>query len=187
MATADRPAFWKFPWIVKGPLIGGLALLLIAMALVAARWQFLATASHATATVSAVTLEAMQDNSPGYRISVSFRDPARGLVTVRSSVVSSSTSWRVGDQVGVDYPAGEPEQALIATFVDRWLAPLVIGGIAMVALIIGGCGAWMMGRPETRIRRVGNAVVGMSWQRGATFEMPPPDTAAPPPGERPQR
>jgi hypothetical protein len=178
---ADISTLWRFPWIVKGALLAGIALLLLAMGLLAAQWQFLATAEHRTGTVSALNREAMEDNGVGYRMSVTFRDAGRNLVTVRSSVVSSATSWRVGDAVGVDYPAGRPQDAVIATFVDRWLAPLVVGGIAAVALVIGGVGAWMAGQPGTRVHRVGNAVVGMSWGSASTMDIPAAGRARPDP------
>jgi hypothetical protein len=88
----------------------------------------------------------------------------------------------VGDAVGVDYPANQPQDAVIATFVDRWLPALVIGGIATVALLIGGIGLWMVGRPDKRVQRVGNAVVGMSWERDLTGQSPAADgTKADPP------
>lgn len=177
MLTAGTSTLWRLPWIVKGPLLGGTALLLLAMALVAARLQFLATAEHRTGIVSALNRESMQDNGEGYRMSVTFRDAGRNMVTVQSSVVSSATSWRVGDVVGVDYPTNQPQDAVIATFVDRWLAPLVIGGIATVALVLGGIGFWMAGRSETRVHRVGNAVVGMSWQRRSTVQISTADAA----------
>jgi hypothetical protein len=182
MLTADTSTLWRLPWIVKGPLLAGTALLLLAMALFAARLQFLATAEHRTGIVSALKREAMQDNGEGYRMSVTFRDAGRNMVTVDSSVVSSATSWRVGDAVGVDYPANQPQDAVIATFVDRWLPALVIGGIATVALLIGGIGLWMVGRPDKRVQRVGNAVVGMSWERDLTGQSPAADgTKADPP------
>ena len=178
---ADISTLWRFPWIVKGALLAGIALLLLAMGLLAAQWQFLATAEHRTGTVSALNREAMEDNGVGYRMSVTFRDAGRNLLTVRSSVVSSATSWRVGDAVGVDYPAGRPQDAVIATFVDRWLAPLVVGGIAAVALVIGGVGAWMARRPGTRVHRVGDAVVGMSWGSASTMDIPAAERTRPDP------
>ena len=173
MENADGLSLRRIPWMIKVLLFVGGGLFALATILIVLRWQFLASAQHEMAIVSAVNREAMDDQGDGYRISATFRDRGQGMVTVRSSVVSSSNSWRVGDAVAVDYPVGQPEKAVIATFVDRWLGPLVVGGIGFVFLVIGGAGFWMAHQPGTRIHKVGNNVVGMSWNAPTATDDPP--------------
>jgi hypothetical protein len=167
----------RTPWLIKGVVLLGAGLLAFALVLAIGRWRFLASSERAAGTVSAVSNELMRDINgrvlgSGYRISVAFRDSSGRPVTVRSPVTSSVTGFRVGDAVDVDYPAGRPGKAVIATFADRWLGPLIVGGIGFVAALIGGLGLWIARQPGTRFEGDGRSGLVMTW--GAASRRDPP-------------
>lgn len=190
MADASEALRHRTPWMVKAVLLIGAALLGAALVLAVGQMRFLAASQRATGTVSAVTSELMRDadgrvTGSGYRITVAFPDDRGRTVSVRSPVTSSSTSRRVGDRIDVDYPPGRPERAVIATFADRWLAPLVLAFIGGVAALIGGLGVWMARQPGTRF--YGNGRTNFAMTLGETRMPDPadlPPTPPPVPGGR---
>jgi hypothetical protein len=53
------------------------------------------------------------------------------------SISSSPPAYSVGQKVSVLYRPDEPQKALIGSFVDRWLLPLVFGGAGSLFAAIG--------------------------------------------------
>ena len=150
----------------------GMGLILIAAFLAAREWRFIAASTHATATVTRIDREWMTGSnrygSPGsggnwgYRIVASFPGPDGAPVEVRSQSLTSYVGYRIGDKIGVDYPPGQPYQAQLVRFVDRWMLELVLGGIGAAVLAIGGFAVWLMRQPGTTI--TSNGIGGFSIQ-----------------------
>lgn len=60
-----------------------------------------------------------------------------------------------GSQVGVVYDPQNPAAAVIVTFSQAWLGPLVLGVIGAVFLLMAGGGFYLMGALDNNIHRLG--------------------------------
>ena len=141
-----------------GFAIGGL-LLLIALVLTIRETLFIAHGTSSSATVSRIDREWMSSSNSyrnnsggnwGYRVVASFVADGR-TIEVRSPSVVSSTRYRVGDTIAVEYPSGRPDQAQLARFVDRWMLELVIGTIGAAFVAICGFAVWLTRLPGAQI------------------------------------
>ena len=154
----------KMPDGMKGLLrIGfaiGVVILLGALVLAVREWRFIATSTHATATVSRVDREWMSGSSNyrsgnsggnwGYRVVASFPVDGR-TVEARSHSLTSFTGYKVGDTIAVEYPPGQPERAQLVRFVDRWMLELVLAGIGGVFVAICSFAMWLTTVPGARV------------------------------------
>lgn len=55
----------------------------------------------------------------------------------QSDVSSSPPAWRVGEAVKVLFDPNDPSQAVIDSFMARWLVPLLLGFIGGVFAFLG--------------------------------------------------
>jgi len=67
---------------------------------------------------------------------VAFSSP-RGPVQFQSTVSSSPPAWQVGEPVKVRFDPNDPSQAVIDSFSERWLVPLLLGLFGGVFAFIG--------------------------------------------------
>lgn len=138
-------------------------------ALAAAGWlgmqtrEFVARAAHAQGEVTG--LEASRsgsDSSPTYHPTVRF-SAADGIeVTFRSSTGTNPPAHRVGDKVPVLYEPADPQHAEIDSFVDVWLAPLIVGFLGAVFTLIGlgvGAGGIRAALLRRRLRAEGQRIM----------------------------
>jgi hypothetical protein len=75
---------------------------------------------------------------------VRFQPHAGPEIEFRSRMGSASKGLPIGETVSVAYRSDRPEAAEIATAARLWLAPIVMIGMALVALY----GAWKAGAPS---------------------------------------
>lgn len=54
------------------------------------------------------------------------------------TVSSSPPAWKVGERPTVYYNPDDPKDAQISGFVERWLFPVIFGGIGGVVALVGG-------------------------------------------------
>lgn len=54
------------------------------------------------------------------------------------TVGSSPPAWKVGEKATVYYNPDDPTEAQISGFVERWLFPVIFGGIGGVVALVGG-------------------------------------------------
>ena len=54
------------------------------------------------------------------------------------TVSSSPPAWKVGEKPTVYYNPDDPTDAQISGFVERWLFPVIFGGIGGVVALVGG-------------------------------------------------
>ncbi|MBC8209647.1 MAG: DUF3592 domain-containing protein [Gammaproteobacteria bacterium] len=52
-------------------------------------------------------------------------------------IASTPPAYKVGQQVTVMYAEGDPEQAVVNSFVEKWLLISVLGGLALILLLSG--------------------------------------------------
>lgn len=77
------------------------------------------------------------DDSYTYKPVVEFRDADGQRHVFASSVSSSPPQYSTGEAVTVIYAPGSPDRAIIDSFVDRFLMPLIFGGLGTVFAMIG--------------------------------------------------
>jgi len=123
--------------------IGGIFASLGVVFVSVAGWAYLRDQSFAEAGLRAqgrvIELIGSRDNDDGYTYApvVEFRD-ADGLRHVFvSSVSSNPPQYATGEAVDVIYAANSPDEAIIDGFVDRFLFPLIFGGLGTVFAAIG--------------------------------------------------
>lgn len=66
-----------------------------------------------------------------------FQTPDGKEHIVQSSTSSNPPAYDVGDHVPVLYLAGKPEQAVINSFMELWIAPLITGIIGIAFFVVG--------------------------------------------------
>jgi hypothetical protein len=113
-------------------LLGGIALLLAAAALLAEARGFVAGATRVDGEV--VALAKSRNNT---RPVVRFRDAAGAQHEFRSHVSSATPSYDVGERVTVVHAPGRPDQARIADFESLYLLPALLGGLGAVLSAVG--------------------------------------------------
>jgi hypothetical protein len=87
-----------------------------------------------------VDLEPTYSSNSGttYTPVVTFETPERESVTFHSSVSSSPPSFDVGESVEVLYDPANPSDAVIDSFWQVYLVPIILGGIGGVFFVVGG-------------------------------------------------
>ena len=91
-------------------------------------------ADSATGEVIALTAES-GPNGTMYRPTVRFTTD-NGPVTFTGFVASDPPAYSVGQQVHVFYDRAQPSAAIIDSFVERMLLPVVFGGIGIVGVVV---------------------------------------------------
>jgi len=101
--------------------------------------DFAANGLRAQGTVVDTVASRDNDDGGGYTYApvVEFRDAAGARHTFTSGVSSNPPRYSPGESVGVIYAPGAPDEAVIDSFVDRFLMPLVFGGLGTVFAGIG--------------------------------------------------
>jgi hypothetical protein len=61
---------------------------------------------------------------------------------VTGLISSSPPAWRVGDRAVVHYDPADPSVAQVSGFIERWLFPVIFGGLGTV---VGGIGLMLLG------------------------------------------
>ncbi len=116
----------------------GLGMLAGAVALAMNTRAFIATAKHASGTVTElVPKRDSDDGSTTYTPVVMFEADSGASVSFTSSFSSNPPSYAVGETVEVLYEPGNPNDARIKGFGSLWLAPVILGGIGTVFSAIG--------------------------------------------------
>jgi hypothetical protein len=123
--------------------VGGIFAAVGLVLAVSAGWVFLKDRSFAATGVrapgSVIEMIGSRDSDGDYTYKpvVEFHD-AEGQRHVFSSTVSSSPpQYSTGEAVTVIYAPGSPDRAIIDSFVDRYLMPLIFGGLGTLFAIIG--------------------------------------------------
>ena len=125
-------------WI--GAIFGSVGLVFAAVAC----WLYLADRSVAAGGVhpqgTLVEMVGSRDSDGSYssRPVVEFVAADGTRHRFASSVSTSPPAYSVGQRVDVIYPPGAPEDAILDGFVDRFLLPLIFGGIGTLFAAIGG-------------------------------------------------
>jgi hypothetical protein len=94
-------------------------------------------AASATGEVIALTAEPGTNGGALYRPTVRFTAADSGPVTFTGWVASDPPAYSVGQQVHVFYDRAQPSSAMIDSFVERLLLPVVFGGIGIVGVGVG--------------------------------------------------
>lgn len=127
-------------WLWAVPAIGALFLVIAAFSL-QARLSFESDALRTDGEVVGVVQSSRIDNdgrrSTSWCPTVRFTSESSGTLTFTARTCSNPPSYRIGEHVDVLYLRGEPESAAIDSPAERWLLPLVFGGIGLVFLLIG--------------------------------------------------
>jgi len=124
-------------WI--GGIFASLGLVFVA----GAAWAFLAdrnfaaAGAHAPGTVIDMTSSRDSDGDYTYKPVVEFRDAEGRRHVFTSSVSSSPPQHAIGESVEVIYAPASPDKAVIDSFVDRFLLPLIFGGLGTLFAAIG--------------------------------------------------
>ncbi len=90
-----------------------------------------------TGTVIDLEYRSSDDGSGTYAPVVEFQDREGVRRVYHSTSSSSPPAYSRGEQVDLYYMPGEPERAMIDSFMDRYFAPLVLGGMGVVFSLVG--------------------------------------------------
>jgi hypothetical protein len=102
--------------------------------------QFKATALHAPGKIVQLERQTTGKNNKhkSFFPVFSFKDQAGAEHVIHSRVSSSYFfNYNVGDTVEVLYPATNPEQARLNSFLALWIWPLLFGGVGLILSIVG--------------------------------------------------
>ena len=136
-------------------LVGGVLFLLAAAGAGLWRAAWLARARHAQGTVTDMQRQMSTSGSvrtPMYRPVVTFTADDGRVVAINGGVWSSSTPYRYGDTVRVDYAPGRPGGAVMDDAVQRWFLTGFLLFFGAVMTFIG-----------VVFRRVSGAAAGGRW------------------------
>ena len=123
--------------------IGGVFAALGVAFLAGAGWSYLADRSfaaagaHAQGTVIEMVGGRDSDGDYSYKPVVEFRDADGRRHVFTSNVSSSPPQHAAGERVQVIYAPATPDEAVIDSFLDRFLLPLILGGLGTVFAAIG--------------------------------------------------
>jgi len=123
-----------------------------AVLLVLAGWmylreqRFVAGASHATGTVTQLSLDHNDNGSSVYYPLVAFVTARGDSITMRSKVGSNPPSWHVDDRVDVLYDPANPQDARMSGFFQLHIGAFVFGMLGLVFASIGGIWLYVTGR-----------------------------------------
>ena len=126
-------------WVWVGGIFAAVGLVLVA----GAGWFYLADRSFAEAGVhtQGVVIEMIgsrdSDSDYTYKPVVEFLDADGRRHMFTSSVSSSPPQYSTGERVEVIYAPDSPDEAVIDSFLDRFLLPLVFGGLGTLLAAIG--------------------------------------------------
>lgn len=125
--------------------LAGVGLLAMAGFSVVSEYRFLSQASRATGTV--VDMEAgtsrrsssrgSSGSQPVYYPIVGFTTDAGQAIRFRGSVGSNPPGFQRGDTIKVVYPASQPEDAQIDSFMQLWFFSLITGGMGILFFAAG--------------------------------------------------
>lgn len=99
--------------------------------------QLASEGARAEGTVIDLVYRSSDDGGGTYAPVVEFRDQDGNRQLYRSSSGSNPPSYDRGETVEVIYMPGTPERAMIDSFSDRWMVPLILG---IFMLSFGGIG-----------------------------------------------
>ena len=68
---------------------------------------------------------------------VEFFDAGGARHVFTSSISTSPPAYTTGERVDVIYAPGSPDEAIVDGFVDRFLVPLIFGGIGVLFAVVG--------------------------------------------------
>jgi hypothetical protein len=123
--------------------IGGIFAALGVVFVIGAGWSFLADRNFAAAgaraqgTVIEMIGSRDSDGDYSYKPVVEFRDAEGRRHEFTSNVSSSPPQHSTGESVEVIYDPASPNRAVIDSFLDRFLLPLIFGGLGTVFAAIG--------------------------------------------------
>ena len=124
-------------------LMSGIGCALIALGLLAyARMgQFVKTGFRTSGIVTAL-VPRMGLDGPGppqttYAPSVEFTTHTGEQSSFTSAVASSRPGYRIGQKVVVIYAPRHPSKAIILSFGEVWLVPLILWGLGALFVLIG--------------------------------------------------
>lgn len=106
---------------------------------------------RAEGTVIDLRYQSDDEGSGSYAPTVEFRDENGQRQVYYSSTGSNPPSYDRGEQVEIIYQPGTPERAMIDSFSDRWMLPLIM---SVFALVFGGVGYAILYFMIRRWRRV---------------------------------
>lgn len=124
-------------WIGAVFLVVGVGMLAGAAFAERSARQFETEAIAASGTVIDLSRRSSDDGYT-YAPVVEWFDGAGTRHEFVGSVASSPPSYEVGESVAVRYRAGQPGRARIADFANRYLLPLIFGGLGAVFAVVGG-------------------------------------------------
>ena len=138
--------------------IVGVVLLGVGAALVASTVSFMASAEQTEGTVVALTerTTSSRDSDGRSRVSTVWYPTVEYAVngqrySFESSAGADPPAYEEGDRVPVAYDPDDPSDARIASFATAFVAPLIVGGLAIVFTPIGGA-LFLKGRRIARQR-----------------------------------
>ena len=123
--------------------IGGIFAALGVVFVAGAGWAYLAdrrfaaAGTHAQGTVIDMVGSRDSDGDYSYKPMVEFRDADGQRHVFTSNVSSSPPQHAAGETVQVIYAPATPDEAVIDSFLDRFLLPLILGGLGTVFAAIG--------------------------------------------------
>ena len=123
--------------------IGGIFAALGVLFVAGAGWfylsdqSFAAAGAHAQGTVLEMVGSRDSDGDYSYKPVVEFRDAEGRRHVFTSNVSSSPPQHATGESVDVIYSPASPDEAVIDSFFDRFLLPLIFGGLGAVLAAIG--------------------------------------------------
>jgi hypothetical protein len=138
----------------------GLAMLIIAAILVGNSQSFSEKATRAAGVVVELDPSYSSDGTT-YAPIVRFLTTEEQEVVFRSSVSSSPPSYEVGEQVEVLYDPANPDDAVIDSVWQVYLAPMIVGFVGGVFFLIGGGmlgGLLIARRRRERLQAIGHRV-----------------------------
>jgi hypothetical protein len=116
------------------PLLGSLALIVVAGWLYFARQDFISRAESTEGRVVQVRLSRRGDDR-SYRTSFAFRDAAGTEHRVLSSTFSPFRMHSAGQTVRVLYDPADPSNARIESFWELWAPPIGVGVAGLAGMI----------------------------------------------------
>jgi uncharacterized protein DUF3592 len=97
-----------------------------------------------------------------YTPQVRFETAQGAVVTITGKVRSSQIRYKVGEKLPVFYDPGDPQQAVLGTFLEFWASILVWGGFGLVwALAAYGAERLIRAGLDVRRRRAKHATANV--------------------------
>lgn len=90
---------------------------------------------HGSAQADGVVTKMLHEGK-GAKPVVKYSVDGKDYETI-GKISTSPPAFHVGERVKVSYRIGDPSYAIIDSFVERWLFPLIFGGIGAVVGLIG--------------------------------------------------